>query len=74
LTTAKFIGREHELKKLNVYTKKKTASLLVIKGRRRVGKSRLIVELAKRNKIKLLHFEGLFPEEGVAAKHHQFNP
>ena len=38
-----FIGRKEELKQLNMLFKKNTASLVVVKGRRRIGKSRLIV-------------------------------
>jgi len=37
-----FYGRQQELNKLEFLTKKHTASLAVIKGRRRIGKSRLI--------------------------------
>lgn len=44
---SKFIGRKHELETLNRFLKKKTASLIVIRGRRRIGKSRLIEEFAK---------------------------
>ena len=43
-----FVGREKELEKLNVFLKKKSASLIVIRGRRRIGKSRLIEEFAKK--------------------------
>lgn len=39
---SKFIGREAELKALYDLLGKKTASLVVIKGRRRIGKTRLI--------------------------------
>jgi uncharacterized protein len=42
-----FIGRQDELKALKALQLKKTASLVVIKGRRRVGKSRLIEEFGK---------------------------
>ena len=63
-----FIGRKHELNILNKFIKKKTASLIVIKGRRRIGKSRLIKEFALQNKVKLLRFEGLAPEEGITAQ------
>jgi len=63
-----FIGRERELKILNKFVKKKTASLLAIKGRRRIGKSRLVAEFAARNKIKLLSFAGLAPEKGITAQ------
>ncbi len=34
-----FIGRKNELEKLNNLLEKKTASLVVIKGRRRIGKA-----------------------------------
>lgn len=66
--TSNFIGREYELKILSKFLKKKTASLLAIKGRRRIGKSRLVAEFAARNKIKLLSFEGLAPEQGITAQ------
>lgn len=64
-----FIGRKHELGVLNKFLTKKTSSLLVIKGRRRIGKSRLIAEFAAQNSIKLLSFEGLAPEKGITAQH-----
>jgi len=37
-----FFGRNNELQKLNDLKYKQTASLVVIKGRRRIGKSTLI--------------------------------
>jgi AAA+ ATPase superfamily predicted ATPase len=40
----KFIGRKKQLETLELLLKKKSASLVVIRGRRRVGKSRLISE------------------------------
>ena len=63
-----FIGRESELKILNRFLTKPISSLIVIKGRRRIGKSRLVREFAKRNKIRLLSFEGLAPEKGITAQ------
>lgn len=33
-----FIGRTQELQQLNLLLKKNTASLVVVKGRRRIGK------------------------------------
>ena len=42
-----FIGREYELKLLHNLFTKKSASLVLIKGRRRIGKSRLAEEFAK---------------------------
>jgi AAA+ ATPase superfamily predicted ATPase len=45
----RFVGRENELNVLRELLKKKSASLVVIKGRRRIGKSRLVEELATRH-------------------------
>jgi AAA+ ATPase superfamily predicted ATPase len=44
---AQFIGRTFELKELRALWNKQSASLVVIKGRRRIGKSRLVEEFAK---------------------------
>ena len=44
-----FIDRNEELNKLIEITKSKKAELALIYGRRRVGKSRLLIEFAKRN-------------------------
>jgi len=41
-----FIGRQTELDGLNRLWKKNTSSLVIIKGRRRIGKSRLVEEFA----------------------------
>jgi len=57
----KFIGRQAELSELRRYLKKKSASLLVVKGRRRIGKSRLIEEFAK--PYPFYEFSGLAPTE-----------
>ena len=43
----RFIGRRYELGRLRDLFKKKKASLVVVKGRRRIGKSRLVFEFAK---------------------------
>ncbi|MCW5588458.1 MAG: AAA family ATPase [Legionellales bacterium] len=42
-----FIGRAKELKELDNLLEKPTASLVILQGRRRIGKSRLIEEFAK---------------------------
>ncbi len=63
-----FIGRQAELKQLLELTEKNTASFVVVKGRRRIGKSRLIQEFGK-------HFEqyysfiGLPPEKHTTTSH-----
>ena len=46
-----FIDRAYELDLLKDLLNKKTASLVVIKGRRRIGKSRLVEEFAEKIKI-----------------------
>ena len=47
---AQYIGRKKFLQQLTNLEQKPKASIVVIKGRRRVGKSRLVEEFAK-NKI-----------------------
>lgn len=61
-----FFGRQPELEKLERLLKKNTASLAVIKGRRRVGKSRLAEEFGK--SLVTYTFIGLPPEEKVTAQ------
>ena len=61
-----FIGREEELGELKAFLKKKTASLIVIKGRRRIGKSCLVEEFAKNQRF--YKFIGLAPVDGVTAQ------
>jgi len=63
----KFIGRTKELEKLSQLIIKPSAKLIVIKGRRRVGKSRLLMEFGKH--FKNYHaFSGLPPEKGISAE------
>ncbi len=61
-----FIGRDDELKFLNDLFKKKNASLIVIRGRRRIGKSRLVEEFAK--EYKFYRFSGIPPTSGTTAQ------
>jgi AAA+ ATPase superfamily predicted ATPase len=69
MTPKKFIGRKKELAQLKTLHYKATPSLVVIKGRRRIGKSRLIAEFAAQTpKHKLWNFAGLAPQEGVNAQ------
>ena len=62
---AKFIGRQDELGRLIAATKKNTASFIVIKGRRRIGKSRLVDEFSK-NFSRYYKFEGLAPDKNTS--------
>ncbi len=61
-----FTGRKRELQGLKALLAKKTASLVVIRGRRRIGKSRLIDEFAK--DMPYFVFTGLPPEKKTTAK------
>ena len=66
MNTEIFIGRKAEFRELNQFLSKKTASLTVIKGRRRVGKSRLIDEFCKGQQA--YKFVGLPPDDKVTAQ------
>ncbi len=63
----KFIGREKEYESLIGLAHKKNASLVVIRGRRRIGKSRLAEEYAKKFK-KAIVLSGIPPIDGVTAE------
>lgn len=61
-----FIGRRNELERLGMLHKKNTSSLVVVKGRRRVGKSRLVSFFASKcTENRLWDFAGLAPQEGI---------
>lgn len=62
-----FIGREREMELLEELFGKRTPSLVVCRGRRRIGKSRLIQEFGKRS-TRYLEFQGLPPREGLTTK------
>lgn len=55
----RFIGRKEEIGKLKGLLKKKSASFVVVRGRRRIGKSRLIEEFGK--SMRTLYFSGIPP-------------
>ncbi len=61
-----FYGRTDELERLRFLLSKRSASLVVIKGRRRIGKSRLIQEFSK--DFKTFFFTGLPPEKETTAQ------
>ncbi|MBI3236896.1 MAG: ATP-binding protein, partial [Chlamydiales bacterium] len=58
-----FVGRKRELQMLQELFKKKASSLVVIRGRRRIGKSRLAQEFA--SKIPHYIFSGLPPTNNI---------
>lgn len=61
-----FIGRSDETAQLNALLHKKTASLVVVKGRRRVGKSRLLEEFIQGKRA--FSFRGLAPTDKTTAQ------
>jgi len=59
-----FVGRDLELSKLKELARLEVASLVVIKGRRRVGKSRLATEFAARlSGYRSVLLTGMAPDE-----------
>lgn len=56
-----FLGRERELEHLNLLRERAKASLVVVRGRRRIGKSTLIEKFAEKSYF--LEFAGLPPDE-----------
>lgn len=62
----KFIGRKDDLAHLNGLLHKRSASLVVVRGRRRIGKSRLVEEFGKNHRF--LRFSGVPPTQDVTAQ------
>lgn len=63
-----FLGREQEMLTLKALLQKRTGSFVVMNGRRRIGKSRLIKEFAA-NFEQHFYFTGLPPEPGITNQH-----
>lgn len=61
-----FLGREKEISRFKELYEKNVATLGVVKGRRRIGKSRFIEQCAKGKRF--LQFAGLAPLKGVSAQ------
>lgn len=69
MSSSIFVGRQPEMDRLKDLYNKKKPSLVVVKGRRRIGKSRLIGEFAKISHGQTFwSFAGLAPENGVSAQ------
>lgn len=60
-----FVGREEQLEQLKSLWRKPTSSLVTCRGRRRIGKSTLIEEFARRNRVRFIKLEGVEPQSGV---------
>ena len=70
-----FFGRQRQLDLLNQLKKKQTSSLVVIKGRRRIGKSRLIREYITSSKSTTSYtFVGIPPDPKTTAQDQRDQP
>ncbi len=63
---SQFIGRQIEMNRLEGLLDKKSASLIVVRGRRRIGKSRLLTEFGK--EMKSFFFSGNPPVRKTTAQ------
>lgn len=61
-----FVGRKTEMEDLELLLRKKSASLVVIQGRRRIGKSRLVEEFGKNKRF--YSFSGYPPKPETTAQ------
>jgi hypothetical protein len=66
MSLSKFIGREAEMSRLKGLLSARSASLIVVRGRRRIGKSRLLAEFGK--EIRSLFFSGIPPTRKTTAQ------
>ena len=62
LMKSKFIGRNAEMSQLAELWGKRASSLVVCRGRRRIGKSTLIEEFAARSNCRFIEISGLPPD------------
>ena len=60
-----FFGRQDILDQLNVLKRKRVASLVTCRGRRRIGKSTLVEVFAERTGCRFIKLEGRRPENGM---------
>ena len=61
-----FFGRDDLLSTMKSLWNKRVPSLVTCRGRRRVGKSMLISEFARRSGARLIKLEGLRPKPGLS--------
>jgi uncharacterized protein len=66
MSLSKFIGREVEMTRLKGLLSSRSASLIVVRGRRRIGKSRLLSEFGKG--MRSLFFSGIPPTRKTTAQ------
>ena len=53
-----FVGRENDLEELMALWRKRTSSLAVVSGRRRIGKSTLVERFAADSKCRFIEIAG----------------
>ena len=58
-----FVGRDYQLELLSSVWAKESPSLVVVSGRRRIGKSTLVERFAERSRCRFIEIEGLPPDE-----------
>ena len=61
-----FFGRDDEIRDLMALWNKRGGSLVTCRGRRRIGKSTLIAEFARRSRARFIKIEGLRPKPGYS--------
>jgi len=61
-----FVGRKEQLAALSQLWNKRTSSLVTCRGRRRIGKSTLIEEFARRTADSFINIVGLPPRKGMS--------
>jgi len=61
--SAKFVGRNEQMDDLSLLWRKDVSSLVAVRGRRRIGKSTLIREFARRTAHAYIEIEGLPPDK-----------
>ena len=61
-----FFGREDVIDQFNALLRKRVASLVTCRGRRRIGKSTLVEVFAKRAGCRFIKIEGRRPEKGLS--------
>lgn len=70
MKTAQFIGREAEMARLKGLLSTRSANLIVVRGRRRIGKSRLLAEFGKEIKsFFFLEIPGAQDNSAIAARY-----
>lgn len=68
-----FVGRQEQLDALSRLWNKRTSSLVTCRGRRRIGKSTLIEEFARRTADHFINIVGMSPRKGMTDRRQRMN-